>query len=309
MPAAGTRTAGPISLTDMLRELVEQAGPPPEVDRERCAELATTIGEHAVRVITPAPFPAVAQRVLQIAGQPETDLNELVGVVQRDAAVAAALLRVANSAAYRTQSSVTTLRAALGLLGMQTVVEVVMGTTGADMFAATPRDRALFPGAWETMFQEAMANAFTAGRLALEHPAGRGERALLAGLLTDIGAPTALRALIHAVRVGIPTPEPHLATAAIDTAAVSIRDHVLGSLGLPAELLTACIPDRDLPSLDAQLAQLASAIGAIQRRSTRMWACAADVRAIAERMQIAPLVLRSWFGLRAQERMRVHEML
>lgn len=304
-----------MTLTDMLRQLVIDAGgPTEELDPELWRSLAARVEAAADSIPPPPSFPSIATEVLAIAGKPDVDVNRLVGVVQRDAAIATALLRFSNSVAFSPARPITTLRDAIGLIGVTHVVEVVLGSTGRSFYnVASGAELALFPSLWETMFDDAMANAFSAGRLALDVPGARGERALLAGLLADLGRPLALQLLAGMIlgKSGdrIARPSDAIVLATLDEVAPALGRRVVAAMNLPGELRSACIPDATQPSPDAQIARLVAAIGAIQRRSPRLWASAGDVREAAEQLGLQPLFVRTVFAQRAQDLFAAGQMM
>jgi len=316
--APGTATAHtgakpPATIGDILNEAIDALGGATSlVDRDAWSGVAAQIGERAAAdPPTPPSFPNVVTQALALAKQPELDLNELVGIVQRDAAIATAMLRIANSTMHAPASPITTVRGAIQSLGLQGVVEVVLGTAGKSFYAVASRNELkLFPELWTPMFDDAIANAFTCGRLALDIRGASSERALLAGLLSDIGRPLALRILSGLIRDGAAplALDPAVVLAAIDEVAPAISRRTIIAMGLPEELRAACIVDPDAPTPDAQIAQLISAIGAIQRRSPAIRISASTVQALAERLALGPLVVRTLFAQRSQYMHQAAEM-
>jgi HD-like signal output (HDOD) protein len=289
------------TLTEVLSQLVtDLGGPVTELDRDVWCNLALQVEERACEMPRPPAFPAIATQMINLARQPDADLNRVVGIVQRDGGIATALLRTANSAAFAPAVPVVSIRDALHLLGMSNVVSVVLGTAGRSYYqVASPAELRLFPELWQTMFNDAMANGFTAGRLALDVPGARGEQALLAGLLSDVGRPIALKLVIALIRDGHAAPALPLVLATLDEVAPAIGRRVISAMELPDELRAACIPDVATSS-DACIAQLVAAIGAMQRRSPRIWVNASEVRLCAETLGIKPRALRTVFAQRTQ---------
>ena len=68
----------------------------------------------------PSP-PGVALEVVRLNQQEEVDLDELVGVLSRDPALVAKMLRTANSASFGLPRQVTSLRQGVMILGFRTV--------------------------------------------------------------------------------------------------------------------------------------------------------------------------------------------
>lgn len=284
---------------DVLRDQVEAGPEVPTSLPDGVAQLAEKVFARAFDIPAPPSFPAVAGRVMALARQPDADLNQLVGAVQRDAAIAAALLRIANSSAFAGGEPVTTLRGAVQKLGVWQVVEVVMGEAGRGYYQlASKQELALFPTIWPRLADEAMANGFTAGRFAMDVPGGRSERALLGGLLADIGRPIALRVIGAMTLDGsIPQPFDDQVLATLDEIAPAVGARAVSLMSLPDDVAAACASDGEL-DLDARIAQLVTAIGAVQRRGARVWRHANLVATQAEKLNIKPLAVRALFAQR-----------
>ena len=300
IPAAAP--PGPPTLTDILRTLIDDLGGPElEVERDEWLGLGAQIAQVAESMPPPPSYPRIATQLLVLARDPNVDVNDLVGLVQRDAAIASTLVRIANSPAFAPAVPIATLRGAIQSLGISRVVELVVGSAGRSYYdVASAIELALFPSLWQGMFNDALANAFSSGRLALDVPGSRGECALFAGLLSDVGRPIALRILANRVRDGHPAPSDAIVAATLDEVAPGIGARAIAHMKLPDELRAACIPDPVRPTPDAQIARLIASIGAIQRRSPRMWENAGDVRLHAEQLKVTPPVLRSLFAQRTQ---------
>ena len=298
------RAEGP-TLTAILQQVIEEVGGPasePALDTWRPLVEEVLARAETVRA-PPSSFPLLASELLAMLRDPNLDLNVLVGAVQRDAAVAMMLLRIANSVVFAPVVPVTTLRGAIQMLGVRQVVELAVGNAGRSLYEASSRaELELYPELWGTMFGDAMANAFTAGWLALDLRQARSDRALLAGLLADVGRPVALRIVTSLVRSGGPKPSEGAVAATIEEVSPAIGARVVAAMGLPADLRTACAPPDDGgdPSPELALARLVAAIGAIQRRSPRTWKSAADVREAAERLRLSPHLVRTAFAQRQQ---------
>ncbi|MCX5746995.1 MAG: HDOD domain-containing protein, partial [Proteobacteria bacterium] len=245
----------------------------------------------------PTTFPLVATRMLEILRDPEFDLNLLVGVVQRDAGIAASLLRVANSTAFAPNAQVTSLRSAITTLGARHVFEIAICSASRSLYDVPSfKEVAMFPRLWPTMFSDAIANAFTSGRLALDLSNTSSERALIVGLLADVGRPAALRIVARLVGEGyIERPSDEVVVAALDEVCPVIGKVVVAAMGLPPELLDACTIST---SKEAMVARLVASIGAIQRRSARSSHCASEIRDSAVALRMSPLVVRMQFAQR-----------
>jgi diguanylate cyclase (GGDEF)-like protein len=74
----------------------------------------------------PSP-PAVAQQIIALARDPHADISQVAAAIGRDPALAAKLLRVANSVLYARQRKSTNLRQALIVLGLQGATTLALG--------------------------------------------------------------------------------------------------------------------------------------------------------------------------------------
>jgi HD-like signal output (HDOD) protein len=300
LPTGRLPTTESLTMTSMLdAQIADLGGPIEELDPEMWADLAEGVASLANDIPALPAFPGVATRVLSMARDPGLDVNKLSTEVQRDAGIASTLLRVANSAAFSPPSPITTLRGAIQMLGIQQVVAIVVGGSGQAMYqVASKADFALFPDLWLGMFKDAMGNAFVAGRIALDVRGASSEKSLLAGLLVDVGRPIALRILSTMIQGGMERPDDAVVMAVLEEVALDVGGRAVSAMGLPEELRSACMPDRNAPTVDAAIAQMVAAIGAVQRRSPRIWVNASEVRHWAETIKLSPLIVRSVFGQR-----------
>jgi HD-like signal output (HDOD) protein len=308
-PETSTAPAVP-SMTEMLYELISGiGGPATDLDEATWRGLAADVGERTDSVPAPSSFSIVASQTLAMLRDPDVDINRLVGVVQRDAGIATALLRIANSPAFAPSVAVTSLRGAVNNLGTRAVVEIVVGNAGRSYYEVSSRaELALFPDLWKTMFLDATTNAFTAGWLALEVRGASSDRALLGGLLADFGRSLALRIVSRMILEGAPRPDESVVIATIEACAPEIGRSRIGAMKLPDELREACSLEPAAASPDAQIARLVSTIGAIQRRSPRTWSGAAEVRDCAEKLGLDPYKVRTVFAQRLQFAQRAAAM-
>jgi HD-like signal output (HDOD) protein len=280
----------PLTLMDIIKEI--EAGGIPKVDAIAWSGLAEDVMANATELPPLPSFPAVAGQVMTIINRKNLDINELVSVVQRDAAIASTLIRAANTAAFSPATSISSLRGAIQALGTQQVFEVVLASSGRKYYeVATKAELALFPELWRSMFGAASANAFAACRFALDVRNAQTDTALLAGLLADLGRPIALRIIAKLIIAkGYVVDEP-IVLAALDEVGPAISARMIESLHLPVAL--------QLASTEWHIGQLVAAIGAVQRRTLRIWANAAVVREHATHLALEPMVLRTLFASRA----------
>lgn len=128
-------------------------------------------------------LPAVAIRIIELANDPEADLNEVAKVIALDPALVTKLFRAANSPLYGLRRKATNLRQILNLLGLQGTLALTLGfslVATARNATAIPLDMEQF---WRRSLLVATACRVIGERLALANL----EEPFLAGLLHGIG--------------------------------------------------------------------------------------------------------------------------
>lgn len=153
-----------------------------------------------------APLPELAQRLRDAVADERTDAKVIAHLVETDQALAASLLRIANSAMYGGLQTVSNLGQAVSRIGMRQVSSVATALLHKGHFATHDPARAeLLRKLWE----HAVATALAARCLATMVRSDR-EEAFLGGLLHDLGKLVALKGLdqLEASReVEVQTPE------------------------------------------------------------------------------------------------------
>lgn len=137
-------------------------------------------------------LPAVALEVLRLCRAEETTLDDLARALSTDPALAARLLRFANSSLYGCGEEVRTLQRATLVLGMKTVQLMALSFS---LVAAVPRTGTAgafdYARYWRRSLVRAVTARAVAGRIGL--PAQ--DEAFLAGLLGEIGQVVLARCL------------------------------------------------------------------------------------------------------------------
>ncbi len=191
----------------------------------------------------PASFPAMASRVIDLAEHPDVDINRLAHLIERDPAICAAVLAVANSAANRRTSPVQSVRTATSLLGLKRVANIAVGVACRSLFDVELRvQHELFTGWWGRLFHAAMTEAFAASFVAMERAQGGSEGIFLAGMLHDIGKSLGLRSLaallISGQVQGIPNDE--AIEELLRQTRVAIGVSALRAFNMPEGLVELC---------------------------------------------------------------------
>ena len=133
-------------------------------------------------------LPEVANRVVQLTQDPESDASKLSSLIQGDQTLAAHVMRIANSAAYSPNSNISSLQQAISRLGMQNITEIALAASvNADLFKAK---------GYENYIAEILRYSLASGLWAKEVARAcrkNVEAAFLAGLLHNIGQPVAIQ--------------------------------------------------------------------------------------------------------------------
>jgi HD-like signal output (HDOD) protein len=206
-PAAERPPEKPLTDEDCLATLGLEPLEPPDPSDQAAEARAHRQAEDelvATRILVhfdqhrPAPssMPQVALRILNLVAEPEVDPSELAQLVSRDPAIAAGVLRLANSAAYPSVGHAETVREAIGRVGLRELARVAGTVSAGALFNPKLRaEYARFGPLFQQQFEHATATAMSAASLAMARPKARSDRTFLAGLLHDVGKSVALRSL------------------------------------------------------------------------------------------------------------------
>lgn len=136
-------------------------------------------------------LPEVAHKVIQITNDPESDASQLMRVIQADQALAAKIMRTANSAAYAATASIVSLQQAIARLGMNAIRNIALASSlNARMFKAPGLE-----GHVENIWQHSLATALWSKEIA-RGTRSNVETAFLCGLLSHIGLPIMLQEVV-----------------------------------------------------------------------------------------------------------------
>lgn len=127
------------------------------------------------------PFPAVAQRIMALAGREDVSIQELSKLVKMDPSFSAELLRFANSALFSLRREVTSLAQAIALVGTERIRTMATLVAVNRMVRASVRVAAL-----RKVWIHSMAAALIAEECARTCGLDR-EQAYTAGLLHNLG--------------------------------------------------------------------------------------------------------------------------
>jgi putative nucleotidyltransferase with HDIG domain len=152
-----------------------------------CEHLETRIASGALALPI---LPHVASQVLAISMSDDTNTRSLAALLHRDQAIAAHVLRVANSPLYRPRVPLVSLQQAISRLGLATLREIVITVSMQSRIFNVPR----YATEARALWQHAVYTAAYAREIA-RRCRRNVEGAFLGGLLHDVSKPVLLLAL------------------------------------------------------------------------------------------------------------------
>ncbi len=221
----------------------------------------------------PASFPAMASRVIDLAEHPDVDIGRLAHLIERDPAICAAVLAVANSAVNRRAEPVQSTRTAISLLGLKRVASVAVGVACRSLFDVELRvEHELFPSWWERLFHAAMTEAFAASFAAMERSRHASEGVFLAGMLHNIGKSLALRSLSGLIIAGeVPgVPSDEAIELILQRSRVGIGVSALTTFNMPDPIVDVCRRQDEVPlgatreNVDVHYVRIVSALNELR---------------------------------------------
>ena len=129
-------------------------------------------------------LPEVAQKVRDIAADPQGTVGDLAEVITSDPALASKLLKLANSAFYGLPSQVGSIHRAIVVLGFKTVQNLALAGALCSIFRGAKISDS-FTG--HDLWKHCLAVAVAARNLAKRAGACNPEEAFLAGITHDVG--------------------------------------------------------------------------------------------------------------------------
>lgn len=128
-------------------------------------------------------LPAVAMKVIEASKDPDITLREVSAIISSDPAIAAKLLKIANSPTYSQRRSVNNLREALTLLGFNAALTIALSFSLHQSFNSTSGNKKNSENYWKRSILSAVIARLLGLRLGVQ----KLEELFLAGLLQDIG--------------------------------------------------------------------------------------------------------------------------
>ncbi len=126
------------------------------------------------------PMPHVASRAISMVENADTTANELTELLSQDTALAARVLKIANSAMFSRQREITTLNQAIMIIGFKALKGIIVAATLRQLNRNFGKLERLV---WENSMSTAMCSTLLAKRLRKRYV----EEIFLLGLLHSLG--------------------------------------------------------------------------------------------------------------------------
>ena len=129
------------------------------------------------------PFPVTIQKVIALAGDPDSSLTELAAVIRLDQAITANILRICNSAYFGLRRPVDNVNDAIMHMGRKNVLRAVVAAGLSRYFRSTRGYDVKGGDLWEHAVAVALMSQICAARISRPDD----PRLFTAGVLHDIG--------------------------------------------------------------------------------------------------------------------------
>jgi HD-like signal output (HDOD) protein len=147
-----------------------------------------SVSERATRMVSEIDdIPSMSQivsRVLQILSDPEKSIKDLEAVLSEDQAMVARIIRVSNSALYRSVQEARNLGSALTRLGLKAIRSILLSSATKDLLLSDKNAGGMWSRVlWQHAKECALASRLIAERVGYPDP----EEAFVGGMLHDMG--------------------------------------------------------------------------------------------------------------------------
>jgi HD-like signal output (HDOD) protein len=198
------------------------------------------------------PRPAILDHIDRETAKDDPDFNRLGSLIGSDVALAASLIKVANSPYYGFSKRVRSVQEALLILGLKVAAQTIAGLALQTMFKRIPSLERF----WDASACTARVSGWIAQQLPMRHGI-RAEDAYTYGLFRDCGIPVLMmpfpeyRSILQQAN-----DEASLPFTDVEDAALSINHAIVGAdlaknWLLPEEIHQAIRHHHDLPTLQA----------------------------------------------------------
>ncbi len=202
--------------------------------------MKTTAPDRTFRLPT---LPAVAVQLLNIFSDPDISFREVARLIESDPALAAKILKAANSAQFGCGRGIADIGRALTLLGERTVTALALGFSLSEVSTRKGKQQQLFQDYW----LQAVARAMTCELLGKRYARGKEGELFVGGLLSSIGSLALLHsepesyAQVRAEADAGPRSLLEIQREAYGTDYIELTTQLLGQWKLPPEIISSIL--------------------------------------------------------------------
>lgn len=128
--------------------------------------------------------PEIYTRITRLLDDPSSTSSDIASVLEKDPGLTARLLKIVNSAYYRSPSEIETVSRAITIVGNRELRNLVFATAVLEMFNGIPNDLISMNTFWEDSLRCAVISQVLASH---HHQKNEVEPIFVAGLLHEIG--------------------------------------------------------------------------------------------------------------------------
>jgi HD-like signal output (HDOD) protein len=122
-------------------------------------------------------------KLQEVVADPDCDFDDIAGIIGIDPSLSLRLLKIVNSAFYGFSGEVDTISHAMGIVGTEQLMQLVLATTVVGQFKSIPKDMVDTDYFW----RHSVACGLSARAINQVRGEHNGESIFVAGLLHDIG--------------------------------------------------------------------------------------------------------------------------
>jgi putative nucleotidyltransferase with HDIG domain len=130
------------------------------------------------------PLPDVALKLVKLTASLDTDISEIIRLVEKDQSITAKVLRMCNSSFYGLSQRVFSVQQAVVLLGYNTLYKIVLTVATSNFFKNGASGYGLTQ---QELWRHSVATAIASETLAQKFDRQKAQNAYVGGLLHDIG--------------------------------------------------------------------------------------------------------------------------
>lgn len=187
-------------------------------------------------------YPKAYQEISSCLQRPNASLTDAAGIIGRDVAMTANMMKLVNSAFFGARQTITSIERAVAYLGLDTLGALVLGHGVFQSRGSSATDNAL-----EELWRHSLRTASVARAISFHEklPRARAEEAFLAGMLHDVGK------VVFATRVDVAPGNPAASSQEMNAQAEAhhamVGAYLMGLWGFPSQIVEA-VAQHDTPS-------------------------------------------------------------